>query len=450
MRISNIQSPHFDAMKPNQFKGFDYACVRKFKAPVEKFDSKMNFYGWAIDTLNRFVKTKLVEGKSEYTQQRRKESIFEWRNELGFGLEAAPLALIVLSSILKDLKPNNDKLPPILSKEILKKTIADIEEQLAENKDLQFNFKDIYYKHLKMNLTEEQDPNFNGWIRIPSQYNDPQNFKKNVDKLKVLSNKTWCTKNYHAEVMLKFGDFHVYLENGEPKIGLRFFDGLLNEIQSERNDGILEAKYFDIVDTFIRKKSVAMEEKALYTYYNSKNAADKINTLKNKVDNALAENNYFKILEILGFEPEVLDDGSFSINEYKQFSSDISLKEIGLDEEKVIENVSEIRGNAEFCDSEIKALKNIKRILGDADFCNSIITDLGELESIQGDANFSFSDVLNLGKLKYIGGNCNLNHSPVTSLNELGFIGKNLTIKNKLKDIIPKTLIINGNTFFTL
>ena len=229
MKVQPTYNPSFQAMKPNQFKGFDYACVRKFKAPVEKFDTKMNFYGWATDTLNRFVKEKIVEGKSEYTKTRRSESIFEWRNELGFSLEAAPLALIVLSSILKDIKPNNDKLPPILSKDVFRKTVEDLSKQLTENKDLQFNFKDIYNKNLKINLTNEHNPNINGWIRIPSQSNDPQNFKTNVDKLKVLSNKTWCTKNYHAEVMLKFGDFHVYLENGEPKIGLRFSDGLLNK-----------------------------------------------------------------------------------------------------------------------------------------------------------------------------------------------------------------------------
>ena len=110
MRIQQASYTTFEAMKPNQFKGFDYACVRKFKAPVEKFETEKNFYGWAMDKLNVFVKEKLVEGKSDLTVTRRKEGIFEWRTELGFDLEAAPLALIVLSSILKDLKPNNDKL----------------------------------------------------------------------------------------------------------------------------------------------------------------------------------------------------------------------------------------------------------------------------------------------------------------------------------------------------
>ena len=192
---------------------------------------------------------------------------------------------------------------------------------------------------------------------------------------------------------------------------------------------------------------VAMEDKALYTYYNSKNAADKIKALQNKVSEALAENNKFKILQALDFEPELLNDGTFSISHYKQF--EINLKEIGINEETLLDNVSEIRGNADFCDSEIKSLKNIKQILGDADFCNSIVTDLGNLETIKGDANFSFSDVTDLGKLRYIGGNCNLTNCPITDLKELSFIGKNLTIKKELNGTISKSLTINGTTFFT-
>ena len=41
MKIQIAQPVTFEAMKPNQFKGFDYACVRKFKAPVEKFETEV-------------------------------------------------------------------------------------------------------------------------------------------------------------------------------------------------------------------------------------------------------------------------------------------------------------------------------------------------------------------------------------------------------------------------
>ena len=45
MQVAKLETarPTFQAMKPNQFKGIDYAVVRKFKAPVEKFNSNSDF-----------------------------------------------------------------------------------------------------------------------------------------------------------------------------------------------------------------------------------------------------------------------------------------------------------------------------------------------------------------------------------------------------------------------
>ena len=50
LKINNYYSQNnlsFEAMKPNQFKGLDYAVVRKFKAPVEKFRCMQDFQNWA-------------------------------------------------------------------------------------------------------------------------------------------------------------------------------------------------------------------------------------------------------------------------------------------------------------------------------------------------------------------------------------------------------------------
>ena len=38
-----------------------------------------------------------------------------------------------------------------------------------------------------------------GGIFIPSRAKDPDIFEQNVEKLKTLSNSTWCTKSYMAD-----------------------------------------------------------------------------------------------------------------------------------------------------------------------------------------------------------------------------------------------------------
>ena len=64
MRISNIDSNlSFQAMKPNQFSGIDYAVVRKFKAPVEKFNSNIDFQVWVNTLLKKICQP---EDKKEF------------------------------------------------------------------------------------------------------------------------------------------------------------------------------------------------------------------------------------------------------------------------------------------------------------------------------------------------------------------------------------------------
>lgn len=276
MKISKTQSPTFQAMKPNQFNGFDYACVRKFKAPVEKFNSQNDLFVWAKDKVNTLVENKMISGKNDYAIVQRKDLIKEWLKALTFSLEKTPTALVVLSSILGEIKSTNDVIPLIVSPTILTQTLNKIGQELEKNKDYQFNFKNIYNTNLQNHYLQNNESNYTGWIKIPSKVNDLQNFKENTDKLKVLSNKTWCTKSYLSEVLLAEGDFYIWLEKGEPKIGLRYTDRLLSEIQSERNDGVLDVKYFDIVKNFLSEKGSAMDEKALKTY----NATKKLITKK--------------------------------------------------------------------------------------------------------------------------------------------------------------------------
>ena len=91
---------------------------------------------------------------------------------------------------------------------------------------------------------------------IPSEEHDPENFEANVEKLKALSYKTWCTKSFNAKPYLTKGDFHIYLEDGEPKLGVRFVNDKIQEIQSEKNNGKFPIGYFDILQKHISENNL--------------------------------------------------------------------------------------------------------------------------------------------------------------------------------------------------
>ena len=277
MNITPIQVTNFQAMKPNQFKGFDYACVRKFKAPVEKFENEKYFQGWAYDTLQKIVLEKLaLTGKNEKITERRRDAIFEWRKTIGISLETAPLALIIVASILKDInKHNNEALPPPLSEKILRQTTDELKAQLEINKDYQFNFNKLYQKKFKEHYLNTIAQNFTGWITIPSQQKDKTNFEDNLTKLKILSNKTWCTRNYYAKIFLSMSSLDIWLQNGEPKIALRINNNQIEEIQGENNDDTFPPELFDIVHSHICESGYVLTAKGFNAYHHAKNLSKK-------------------------------------------------------------------------------------------------------------------------------------------------------------------------------
>ena len=85
MIIQNINNKQyglsFTAMKSSAFTGFDYACMRKFKAPIEKFKSLDDFYIWAEKNFYRLSEIDL-KGRNDIVVSERKKMLSKWVNFL--------------------------------------------------------------------------------------------------------------------------------------------------------------------------------------------------------------------------------------------------------------------------------------------------------------------------------------------------------------------------------
>ena len=102
---------NFRAMKPNQFNGIDYAVVRKYKAPVEKFNSNADFQDWAFNLFKNLA-NKTFNSQIMNAHYKRKFSLNKWKD---FLLQKTPewscaKLLLIYSSITNDLKENNSKI----------------------------------------------------------------------------------------------------------------------------------------------------------------------------------------------------------------------------------------------------------------------------------------------------------------------------------------------------
>ena len=267
MQISSFDNNFtFRAMKPSQFEGIDYAVVRKFKAPVEKFNSNSDFQAWAFNKLENIM-DKTFDNKISFVHYQRKFSLNKWKD---FLLQKVPewsyaKLLLVYSAIIQGLKENNSEVPPIIKPEILDTAIEDLEQKLSKNKDLSFSLSEAYKKRISLEVLKDVPENYTGWLILPSKRKDSENFEKNVEKLKLLSDKLWCIQKwYHAETYLSVGDFHIYLKNGIPQIAIRFHGCEIQEIQGEKNDSVVPKEYIDMVKNYILKNDYYTSEDVRY------------------------------------------------------------------------------------------------------------------------------------------------------------------------------------------
>ena len=453
-QCSSINPVTFKAMKPSMFTGIDYACVRRFKAPVEKFNTIFDLQNWASGKVH-FLLTKDFQGRKEATQLQRKSMIAEWGRYLtAENSSVTPaISLIVLSSILKELKANNDNIPPVLNKRALADSLSDLDRLLKADKEFQFDFNKIYQVNVNK-VYNDKSTNISGtmWVVIPSESNDRENFAANVEKLKFLSASSWCTKSFNAEPYLSQGDFHIYLEQGKPRLGLRFNQDTLVEIQNERNNNIISLKLFDVLNDYIENKEFNLSGMIISRINKAREKKIKSKEIREKIGiDAINNNNVYTIMQYLDFAPETKSDGSLSIREYKvpDLPAGLTLEDLGINENKLFKEISEIRNDAVFRDTDVTDLGKLMRIGGYVDFENSFVMSLGCLEEVGGYANFASSLVNSTGKLKRIGKWADFENSILEELKNIQYIGGNVYFNNSRIKKLGELKYIGGSADFS-
>ncbi|MDR1167359.1 MAG: hypothetical protein LBK53_00515, partial [Heliobacteriaceae bacterium] len=376
----------FGAMKKNQFDGFNLLCINMYKFPLEKFKTADDLQSSAQKELDKKLDLEQYKTKDPEDTQERLGILTEWKrylteeNELYANNPA--LTIIVAGSIVRDLKPDNREMPPALNPGVLANTVEQIENILKDNGECIVDFNKIYRNNLRLYAMGSDETNTGEtetrWIIIPSKIHDSEHFEDNVERLKVLSHRSWCTKSYSAKPYLLKNDFHIYLENGKPKVGIRFNEGIIEEIQGERNNSRIPHQYIEQIEDHINNR--------YETHTSIKSGIEKAKRIKQKVDeyrlkfaNAIIQKDFDSILNEFGIEVSYDENNKRILSKYCPPDEDFSYADLGINDNKL--------------------LKDVVKIEGDADFYKSQVTDLSTLRSIGGKALFAFSQVTDLSNL---------------------------------------------------
>lgn len=443
----------FTAMKKIQFDGIDHAVVEKFKAPIEKFNTHADLYNWVKSKI-QIILEKDFGGRTKETKIQRKLMIDEWSRYVIKENDAytPTTELLILDAITKDLAPENDNIPPVLNKGILADTVYSLKKNLKIDNKFNFNFCKMYTNNLQAFYLNDTEINTGEtatkWVKIPSKKHAPEHFEENVEKLKALSYKTWCTKSNNAEPYLRDGDFHIYLENGKPKIGVRFIENEIEEIQGVLNNGKIPLPYLNTVEEHITTENLALSHNAKREVQNAKELEKKVIKIKADLKDAIANNDVKKIFDYLGISAKEDENGLLTVSEFRQPDIGMTYSDIGVEENNLFKKIKEIKGNLQFSNSEVTDLGALSRIEGAVSFRDSKVTDLGKLKCISESADFSFSQITSLKNLQHIGGDVILTNSSVADLGELQHISGSVNFDNTLITSLKNLQYIGADAMF--
>ncbi len=455
MKTLSCDTVSFGAIKKNELKGFDLVCANMFKAPLEKFKSPNDMKEWATNELGKLCKQNFL-GRDEKTLYNREEILYGWKKALSSDKYSKnpSLALIVYSSITKGLKANSDNLPYIYNSDVLDITVDELQKKLTEEPRLLFDFSKMYND----NLRKYYDLPIQGWTKFPSLKHDSDNFIFNLDKLKVFSARTWCTKNEKTEKYLSDGDIYIYTDNYKPQVCIRMDGNSVCEIQGRKNDSKIPPEYISEVEDIVKQENIAGADsyitKAKKTFLEQQQ-------YKKDIQHLIGSKDYNSILNYFNIQTTQLPNGKIEISEYHQPSKNVTFKDLGIDEKEMMRDVEKISGKAIFENSSLKTLGNITEIgglailnglsslgkleciKGGAIFSNSEITSLDELKYIGRTADFSNSNVIDLSKLEIIGGDAFFGHSKIKNYGNLKEIKGDAFVKNLIN--FPKNIRIGGD-----
>jgi len=439
----NVDSVHFGAMKKNEFKTFDLSCVEKFRAPIEKFKSNDDLQAWASLRIEKLIKQSYPARTKEATFQRN-SILQEWIKYVTKenGALNPAMQLIILYSIVKDLSPKAENCPPVLNKRVLADTLCEIEEILGSNPKSNFDFLKIYSNNLKKHYIPQQEgvenEHLTQWIVIPSLMQDAQNYDSNVEKLKTLSHDKWCTKTFNAKDYLSSGEFHIYFENGEPQLGLRFWHEKIYEIQGSKNDGKVPIKYLGLLENYIAENDIDLIIDAEVQISDAQTLKNVYKRFKDGL--ALIDNEPESIFNYFNIQTQKDENNLLTLSKLINPHPLITFDDLGIDTNALIRNAKIING---YVNTEgYKDFPELTQINGYA-YIRPATRSVPKLKEVNG--GLCVKGMQELPSLEYVQENLSIENDKIMSLPNLKFVGKNIDLNCKNLKEFPDLKVVRGD-----
>ena len=380
--------------------GFEKIVVDKYEPIEQVWRSEEATKKWAEEKYLAFKNREYVSTRNttedpqlgEKVTQKRKEMLEEWYNfmDTDKNIKDDPFVKVILCDfITNELEPERSTTPPTFKKDVVKQILGD-----AANSS-NFSFNNAYAKKMKelsAKNSKGQQVEVNGrkgtWYTVPKTDSSSPDFKSNAAKIRAFSDGTnWCIRTWNAEPYVQKGAMHFFVdENGLTQICIREQGkpGSVYEIQKRQQDQTAPIAYLDVIQSYMTEHELKPQKYCQGELDKAIAQKPEYDKLKSELDVLNNQKDYKGILEKMGITVTVLPDGTFELSHYTSYINEIALNDFGIKENELLANVSKIKGNANFKDSNATTLPNLNEVGGKLDFGYANISNIKNLKSING------------------------------------------------------------------
>lgn len=382
--------------------GVEKVVLTRFKqeVPQETWANPEAFKKWAEDKLESLINAKNgfelipdLTATGEYARfnEARKEGIKNWYEYLtkeSNYKDNVFVHLLVMDGITKEMKPNNAVTPPSVSHESFEETYNAL---LQGNTKVSFG--DMYAQQTKIKAIKKYSKGIKTvdgiegqWVTIPRSKRGEADYDDNIAMVQALAEgSSWCLRFENAHNYLQSGNLHYFLDkNGKAQVAINETDGTITQIQKRYNqNNTVPIAYSTVIEEWANENGYIGLNTARQNAQKAKPEFDKLRATLGKL---MSEKNYLEVFRLLGIQVvKTNEDGTFVINKYcPKYKPEYTLFDLGIDENKLMSNVSEILSGLSLEGSSLTALPKLRKVHGKIDFKDCSLNDLRSLESING------------------------------------------------------------------
>ena len=294
--------------------------------------------------------------------------------------------LLVIESLTKEFKPNNANVPPAVSHAAFEAAYNAILEG-----NTSISFSQIYAQQTKQKAIEKYTKgkqNVDGiegqWVTIPRSYRGEPDYDEHIAMVQALAEgSSWCLRFDNAHTYLQQGNLHFFVDkNGNSQVAINETCAQITQIQKRYNqDSTVPIPYATVIEEWANKNHYIGWESQRKRAIAKKPEFDK---LKSQVAKLQADNDFLGIFRLMNINVETMPDGTYSLSKFSTSIKGFSLFDLGVNENDLFNNVSEIKNHMNLNGSTVTSMPNLRVIEYTLQLGDNKISNLRNLETVNG------------------------------------------------------------------